>query len=164
MTGRRTRRMLLLRALILVCLTAAARPLAQTETLEPIQYTLRVVDAEKHLAAVDARVPTDGRASIDLMMPIWTPGFYVVDDYASRVRDVTVKSLDGTALTISKPKSNRWTVETKNAPYVTLSYVLVAQGRSVTSNWVDADLGVINGARGVHHACGACPAAARHSD
>jgi predicted metalloprotease with PDZ domain len=129
-----------------VALVAApARLLAQTAALEPIEYTLRVVDAEKHLAGIDARVPTGGRASIDLMMPVWTPGYYVIEDYASRVRDLVAKAPDGSTLTVSKPKGNRWTVETKGAPEVTLSYTLVAQGRSVTSNWVDAELGVING-------------------
>jgi hypothetical protein len=45
-------------------------------TLEPIQYTFRVVDPEKHVAGVEARVPTGGRATIDLMMAVWTPGYY----------------------------------------------------------------------------------------
>jgi predicted metalloprotease with PDZ domain len=127
-----------------LCLGVCAWSFAQTP-LDPIQYTLRVVDPDKHLAGIEARVPTGGQSSIDLMMPIWTPGYYVVEDYAGRVRDLTVKGPDSSALTVSKPTGNRWTVETKGATYVSLSYTLVAQGRSVTSNWVDADLGVING-------------------
>ena len=137
-----------LTAIVVVALVAglaAPRAQAPSNTLEPIQYTLRVIDPDKHLAGVEARVPTSGRASIELMMPIWTPGYYVVEDYAARVRDLTAKTADGTALTISKPKPNRWSIETNGSPVVTLSYALVAQGRSVTSNWVDADLGVING-------------------
>lgn len=141
----RTRLTVLLPALALLSFAALARPHAQTGALEPIQYTFRVIDAGKHIAGIEARVPTGGRPSIDLMMPVWTPGYYVVEDYASRVRDLTVKDADGSVLTVSKPKGNRWTVETKGAPYVSLSYALVAQGRSVTSNWVDAELGVING-------------------
>ena len=141
----RTRFTTLLLALALLLLAAPARPHAQIAVLEPIQYTFRVVDAEKHLAGIDALVPTGGRSSIDLMMPIWTPGYYVVEDYAGRVRDLTVKTPDGSVLNVSKPTANRWTVETQGASHVSLSYILVAQGRSVTSNWVDAELGVING-------------------
>lgn len=132
-------------ALLLVLTVAAGRPQSQTAALEPIQYTFRVVDAANHLAGIEARVPAAGRATLELMMPVWTPGYYVIEDYASRVRDLTARAPDGSTLNVSKPKPNRWTVETKGAPYVTLSYGLVAQGRSVTSNWVDADLGVING-------------------
>jgi predicted metalloprotease with PDZ domain len=113
--------------------------------LEPIQYTFTVLDPDKHLAGVTARVPTGGQATVTLMMPVWTPGYYVIEDYASRVRNLTAMAPDGTALAISKPAPNRWEVAATGVPFVNLSYTLVAQGRSVTSNWVDAELGVING-------------------
>ena len=58
----------------LATLAAPLRLLAQTGALEPIEYTLRVVDAEKHSPASRARADR-GRASIDLMMPVWTPGY-----------------------------------------------------------------------------------------
>jgi predicted metalloprotease with PDZ domain len=141
----RPRLAVLLPALVLLAVVSPVRPLAQAGALEPIRYTFRVIDSEKHIAGIDARVPTDGHATIELMMPIWTPGYYVVEDYAGRVHDLVVSTPDGAVLTVSKPNGNRWLVETTGAPFVNLSYALTAQGRSVTSNWVDADLGVING-------------------
>ena len=150
-TAARTRFRALLSSIVLVASLSPARTQAQAARtdapagLEPIQYTLRVVDADKHIAGIEARVPTGGRATIELMMPVWTPGYYVIEDYAGRVRDLTATGPNGTALGVSKPAANRWTVETNGAPTVTLTYGLTAQGRSVTSNWVDADLGVING-------------------
>jgi predicted metalloprotease with PDZ domain len=137
----------LVRAVVaVVALAAASGVHAQTTgTLEPIQYTFRVIDADKHLAGVVARVPTGGRATVTLMMPVWTPGFYVVEDYASRVRDLTATTAEGTSLAVSKSAPNRWELATNGTPFVNLAYTLVAQGRSVTSNWVDAELGVING-------------------
>ena len=135
-------------ALALAVLAFVAAPGAQSQpagTLEPIQYTFRVIDPDKHIAGVEARIPTGGRAAIDLMMPVWTPGYYVIEDYAARVSDLTARSANGDVLGVTKPKANRWQVQTVGSPVVTLSYRLLAQGRSVTSNWVDADLGVING-------------------
>src|SRR5262245_35612584 len=113
--------------------------------LDPIQYTFRVADAAKHLAEIEARIPTAGQPSIDLMMPVWTPGYYVIEDYAGRVRDLVARTADGATLETSKPKQNRWQISTNGAPVVVVTYTLLCQGRSVTSNWVDADLGVING-------------------
>jgi predicted metalloprotease with PDZ domain len=144
-TAARARLTALLSTLVLLAAVPPARPHTQAAALEPIQYTFRVIDPDKHVAGIDARVPTGGRATIELMMPIWTPGYYVVEDYAGRVLDLTARSPDGTAVTVSKPTANRWVVETNGAPFVNLSYALMAQGRSVTSNWVDAELGVING-------------------
>jgi predicted metalloprotease with PDZ domain len=134
-------------ALALVAAAAASaraqKPAAAP--LDPIQYTFRVVDPDKHVAGVEARIPTGGRAAIDLMMPVWTPGYYVVEDYAARVQNLVARGPGGDPLGVSKPKPNRWQVQTGGAAFVTVSYTLLAQGRSVTSNWVDADLGVING-------------------
>ena len=131
---------------ILVAVALATGVYAQSaRPLDPIQYTFRVIDAEKHLAGIVARVPTGGRDTIVLMMPVWTPGYYVIEDYAARVRDLTATTPEGTALVISKPSPNRWEVATNGASLINLAYTLVAQGRSVTSNWVDAELGVING-------------------
>jgi predicted metalloprotease with PDZ domain len=72
-------------------------------------------------------------------------GLLRIEDHAARVSDLTARSTSGDLLDVSKPKPNRWQVQTGGSPAVTLSYRLLAQGRSVTSNWVDADLGVING-------------------
>jgi predicted metalloprotease with PDZ domain len=113
--------------------------------LEAIQYTFRLADAAKHLAAIEARVPTGGRTTLDLMMPVWTPGYYVVEDYAANVRDISARTSDGTALQVTRPRPNRWQIDTKGTEAVALSYTLLAPGRSVTSNWVDANLAVING-------------------
>jgi predicted metalloprotease with PDZ domain len=131
-------------AFALAFIAAAVQP-PRARQLEPIQYRFRVVDPAKHIAEVEARIPTAGQPVIDLMMPIWTPGYYVVEDYAGRVQDLAAKSADGVALDIAKPQPNRWQIQTKGSPAVALSYRLLCQGRSVTSNWVDADLGVING-------------------
>jgi hypothetical protein len=105
--------------LAIAVLTAASpsRAQVQPETLERIPYTLRVIDREKHVAGVEARVPTGGRPAIELMMPVWTPGYYVLEDYAARVRDLVVKAPDGSSLAVSKPKPNRWSVEASGAPY-----------------------------------------------
>jgi predicted metalloprotease with PDZ domain len=141
----RSRLRILATVLALVVTAAAPRAQRPAGSLEPIQYTFRVVDPDKHIAGVEARIPTGGRATIDLMMPVWTPGYYVVEDYAARVQNLVARGPGGDTLTVSKPKPNRWQVQTAGSPIVIVSYALLAQGRSVTSNWVDADLGVING-------------------
>jgi predicted metalloprotease with PDZ domain len=121
--------------------TATRQPAA----LEPIHYTFRVADAAQHLAEIEARIPTGGEPLVELMMPVWTPGYYVKEDYAARVQDLTARSADGEMLEAARPRANRWQVRTNRTPFVVLTYTLVCRGRSVTSNWVDANLGVING-------------------
>jgi predicted metalloprotease with PDZ domain len=114
--------------------------------VEPVRFTVRFPAPDKHVAEVEASYPTDGRAAIELMMPIWTPGFYRVESYADRIHDLSAKSPDGVVLKVEQPRKNRWTVQTGGAGRVVVSYKLTCESRSVTTNWVGEDLAVLNGA------------------
>lgn len=114
--------------------------------LAPIRYTVRVPAPETHEAVVEAVLPAAGRASLDLMMPTWSPGYYVVEDYAAKVHDVTAATPDGRPLAVEKTSANHWSVETAGAREVHLRYAVVGHERTVTTNWIDTDYGVFNGA------------------
>jgi predicted metalloprotease with PDZ domain len=113
---------------------------------EPIIYVVRFPAPAGHVAEVEAAYPADGRAAIELMMPVWTPGFYRVEDYAAKVRDLSARAPGGQTLAVEQPKKNRWTVRTGGARTVVVTYRLTCDGRSVTTNWVGDDLAVLNGA------------------
>ena len=38
------------------------------------------------------------------MMPIWSPGFYRVENYAGKVRDMTATDTDRKTLTVEQPE------------------------------------------------------------
>ena len=118
----------------------AARP------LEPLVYTVRFPTPESHLAEIEVVFPADKRAAIELMMPIWSPGFYRVEDYASRVQSFSARAADSQSLAVEQPSKNRWRITTNGAARVIVTYKLLCNGRSVTTNWVGEDLLVLNGA------------------
>lgn len=111
----------------------------------PIRYTLSVPAPETHLVQVQARIPADGKQSVDLMMAVWSPGYYVQENYARNVRQLTARSADGKTLSVEQPTPNRWRVATDGARTILLSYTLVADHRSVTGNWVDSTMAILNG-------------------
>ncbi len=114
---------------------------------EPIIYEVRFPSPEKHVAEVEAVVPTEGRPAVELMMAVWSPGFYRVEDYAKKVEGVSARSPDGMALPVTATRKNRWRIDNKGgAPKVVVSYRLTCDRRSVTMNWVAPDLIVLNGA------------------
>jgi predicted metalloprotease with PDZ domain len=81
-----------------------------------------------------------------MMMPVWSPGFYRIEDYAAGVQDLSARTPDGKSLQVEKSAKNRWRVQTSGAPRVVLSYGVLCNQRSVTTSWVGEDLGVLNGA------------------
>jgi predicted metalloprotease with PDZ domain len=122
-------------------------PHARTaQALEPIAYTVTFPAPHTHIVQVEATVPTGGRPSIELMMPVWTPGFYRVENYAGRVQGLSACAPDGKVLQVEQPRKNRWKIQTGGAAAVDVSYKHLCNGRSVTTNWVGDDLAVLNGA------------------
>jgi predicted metalloprotease with PDZ domain len=136
-------------AIPLVVLIGLAVPAPHARTAqapEPIVYAVKFPDLDKHLAEVEATVPTGGRAAVELMMPVWSPGFYRIENYHNRIQDLTARTPDGKALQVEQPKKNRWQIQTGGAAAVVVSYRLLCTGRSVTTNWVGDEYAVLNGA------------------
>ena len=132
------------RAVVVVIVGVATSGRA-AEPIAPISYTIRMPQPDTHVAEVEATIPTGGRATVDLMMPVWSPGFYRVENYAGRVQSLSARTPDGRALSVDQPKKNRWQVQTGGASAVVVSYTLLCTGRSVTTNWVGEDFAVFNG-------------------
>src|SRR5262245_3168227 len=138
------RKSLLLAVVVSIALAAPTR--LEAQKLEPIAYTVRIPAPDSHFVEVEALVPTGGRGSIELMMPIWSPGYYRVEDYAAQVSDVAAKTTDGKTLSIEKTDKNHWRLDTGGAASAQLSYRVFCNQRSVTTNEVTASYAVLNGA------------------
>ena len=113
---------------------------------EAIRYTLRFPAPQTHYVEVEADVPTDGRADVELMMPVWTPGSYLVREYARHVEGVVAKAPDGRTLGVEKSRKNRWRVGTGGSARVVVAYRVYGRELSVQSNWVDRSFALLNGA------------------
>ncbi len=113
---------------------------------DAISYMVRVPRPESHGIEVEASFPTDGQAEIELMMAVWTPGSYLVREFARHVEEIAAAGEDGAALPIAKTAKNRWRVPSRGARRVTVRYRLYAHELSVRTNFVDSSFALINGA------------------
>jgi predicted metalloprotease with PDZ domain len=113
---------------------------------EPISYTLRFPAPQTHYIEVEARVPTDGRPEIELMMAVWTPGSYLVREYSRSVEEVAAATETGEPLPVEKTVKNRWRIATRQAPRVVVRYRVYAHEMSVRNDFVDSSFALINGA------------------
>jgi predicted metalloprotease with PDZ domain len=127
----------------LALILLAALP-CDARAAEPIVYTVKTPAPDTHLAEIEAAVPAPAAPALDVMMPIWTPGFYKVEDYAARVQDLTARTPAGDPLKSEQTQKNRWRVATGDAQAVVLSYRLNCTGRSVTTNSVGDQFAIFN--------------------
>src|ERR1700730_4758089 len=120
---------------------------AGAQQLDPIRYTLSFPAPHTHYVEVDASIPTDGEPQVDLMMPVWTPGSYLIREYSRNVESLTAKDgASGAPLLVEKTRKNRWRVAANRARVIGLHYRVYCREISVRTNWIDDEFAQLNGA------------------
>ncbi len=137
---------LLLLGLLNTLPAAGHEPSASEHLVEPITYVVRLSQPEAHLIEVEARYPSSGQDSLTLFLPVWTPGSYLVREYARQVHSLAAVDPAGRDLEVEKVAKNRWKVTTSGTPEVIFRYRLYAREMSVRTNFVDSHFALINGA------------------
>ncbi|MCA8962315.1 MAG: hypothetical protein KDC38_17440, partial [Planctomycetes bacterium] len=117
--------------------TAAAPP--------AIEYRLRFPDPHTHYVEVEAIVPAQGR-TVDLRLATWTPGSYLIREYARHIEEVTATDDGGAPLQVEKTAKNRWRVSGCRSDRIRVGYRVYGREMSVRTNWVERDFAIINGA------------------
>ncbi len=107
-----------------------------------LTYNVSFPAAHTHYVEVEAIIPTDGASELDLMMPVWTPGSYLVREYSRNVDNLAVQA----PATVDTSAKNRWRVQTGGMDAIRLTYRVYSHTMAVQSNWVDADFAMLNGA------------------
>jgi predicted metalloprotease with PDZ domain len=139
MQHRRTRA-LALSAALLLAMTAGvhARQQRNAAPAPEISYTVSMPRPDTHLLQVEMRVRAAGAAnlpaSLDLVMPVWTPGSYLVREFARHVQDFSARGDAGRELAWRKTNKNTWRVETAGGREAVVSYVVYANELTVRTN------------------------------
>ncbi len=124
-----------------------AAPSHSLETMTPpIRHTVRFPDPGSHYAEIEALIPTGGAESVEMMMAVWTPGSYLVREYAQQIDALSASGAEGTARVITKTAKNRWRIATGGDTTLRLSYRLYCHRSSVRNNWVDENYAFLVGA------------------
>jgi predicted metalloprotease with PDZ domain len=108
-----------------------------------LRYALRL-DALHHLAEIELRFPVD-TDTVQLVLPAWSPGSYLIRDYARFVRDLVVTGDDGAARRTAKQDKSTWTVDAGGARELCVRYAVYGHDLSVRTNHIDSDHAFLHG-------------------
>jgi predicted metalloprotease with PDZ domain len=122
----------------------AVRPIQEFRTAPTINYQVAMPQPESHLFEVTLRLQGWQAATLDLKMPVWTPGSYLVREYAKHLQNFSATTTDGRPLTGRKLSKNYWQVETNSISEVIVHYRVFANELSVRTNHLDATHGYFN--------------------
>jgi predicted metalloprotease with PDZ domain len=100
-----------------------------------ISYTVSMSKPHTHLLEVEMRLRSQRLpANADLVMPVWTPGSYLVREFGRHVQDFAAKDAAGRKLAWSKVNKNTWRVETGGAKEIVVTYAVYANELTVRTN------------------------------
>ena len=104
------------------------------QSADPIRYTLRFPAPHTHYVEVEAIVPTARQAAIELYMAVWTPGSYLVREFARNVQDFAALDAAGQPLKWEKINKDTWRVVTNGAREWHARYRVYANETSVSTS------------------------------
>ena len=111
-----------------------------------LTYSIAMPAPVNHLFDVTLTVDDLNQPTAEFTMPVWTPGSYLVREYARHVQGFAAAGEANAALPWRKLSKNRWLVETAGMARVTISYQVYAGELSVRTSHLDSTHGYFNGA------------------
>jgi predicted metalloprotease with PDZ domain len=108
-----------------------------------ISYTVTFPEAQAHYVNVEMHIDHISQKSITLKMPVWTPGSYLVREFAKNIETLTVTA-NGEVLTAKKTRKNWWLINTEGKSSITIKYNVYCNEISVRTSTVDASHGFLS--------------------
>ncbi|MGH2415801.1 MAG: M61 family metallopeptidase, partial [Microcystaceae cyanobacterium] len=116
-------------------------------TLPTLDYRVAMPQPTSHLFEVTLQVQGWQAPVLDLKMPVWTPGSYLIREYARQIQDFKAEvSESKQPLCNRKISKNYWQIETRNISNITIRYRVFANELSVRTNHLNTTHGYFNGA------------------
>ncbi len=117
---------------ILVLMTHDADAAANTQ----ISYTVTFPEAQAHYADIEMKISGLSQPSTELKMPVWTPGSYLVREFAKNVEELTAwKGSNG--IPAVKINKNTWKINTEGVKELKVKYRVYCFEISVRTAFID---------------------------
>lgn len=134
-----------LKVLAVFCLLTVYIPAVFAADGSSVSHAVSFPRAHNQYVHVVSTFPAEpGR--VELTMPVWTPGSYLVREYSAHLEKLQVKNAGGDPVPVQKTAKNRWVLEADQAGEFTVSYDIWAGELNVSANWVESSLALLNGA------------------
>jgi len=109
-----------------------------------ISYEVSMPEPHTHYFNVKMAVVDYQKEYFDVQMPVWSPGSYLVRDFAKGVEGL-VATANNKILKAEKINKNTWRIYTKESKNVVINYKVYAFELSVRTSFVDASHAYFNG-------------------
>jgi predicted metalloprotease with PDZ domain len=134
------RKLVLVAAVLLIALTSG------TSAAEAIRYRLAMPKPASHFFVVSIVVDGVTTPTMDFQMPAWSPGRYIIYDFAHNVQEFRAQGDQSEPLEFEKVDKQTWRVTTHGGRRVAIEYKVFANTLSGTFSQLDDQHANYNGA------------------
>ncbi len=122
---------LLLTPIFLIAMTM------ETNAQIQIAFDVSFTEPQAHYADVKMEVSNINNDYLEVKMPVWTPGSYLVREFARNVENFVASDENGITLSSIKTNKNTWKIHSPKSKKVKINYQVYAFEISVRSSFVD---------------------------
>ena len=112
--------------------------------MSSLRYTVGLAAPGRHVADIELELPVAGER-VDLALPAWCPGSYLIRDYARFVRDLEATGDDGVRRKVTKLDKTTWRVDTAGLARLTVRYGIYGHDLTVRTNHIDETHAFLHG-------------------
>lgn len=109
-----------------------------------LAYQIAMPQPQMHLFEVKLTVSNWEGDVLDVKMPVWTPGSYLVREYVKHLQNFAATASDNRQLMATKISKHHWQIQTDNCTEIIISYRMFANELTVRTNHLDATHGYFN--------------------
>lgn len=109
-------------------------------------YQVSCPQPENHYFCVCLTIQNWSAPELELKMPVWTPGSYLIREYSRHLQDLRAEDGKGRAKPVVKLTKNHWRIDSADVAELKINYRVYADELSVRTNHLDASHGYFNGA------------------
>ncbi|HBB92041.1 MAG: hypothetical protein A2X22_09170 [Bacteroidetes bacterium GWF2_49_14] len=132
-------------SILLIYTILSASGIAQGQNQDrKMSFTVSMDQPASHYYQVEFRYDGITEEAVELKMPAWTPGYYMVLDLAKNVVGLEVKDGAGKPLPFRKTAKNTWTVQTSGIQSLIATYNVYATRASVADPYLAENRGFIS--------------------
>lgn len=130
----------LFKTTLYLCLTLLFSKLAA----QSLHYTIGFPEPHTHYAEVELEVDNFSQSQAEIKIPVWTPGSYLIREFARHIDKIEVFDTNNKPLPIRKIDKNTWLIETANTPKYRVVYKIYAYEMSVRTSFIDQSHAYLN--------------------
>lgn len=112
---------------------------------QEIKYNLKMTKPQNHYFQVEMELMNFKEKDLEIKMPVWAPGSYLIREFSKNVDLVIAVDENGLSLPIKKTSKNTWKITKGKAKKVVVKYEVYAFELTVRTSFLDLTHGFVSG-------------------